>query len=198
MLGAKTGIKAVTNTRAQPIRLPTTGLAGGRPVQCGGFTLIEMVVVIFLIGIIASFATLSIGQQGDQRLKTEAQRLQHLIRLASDEAITQSREYALQIGKQGYSFLMLNKEGKFAPVSDDPMFRSREFDPDFHITLELNGDSVVFAEDQPPAQIFLLSSGEITPPFRLLMSDVDGQLGQYQIAIGDDGRSSLTTLAGSS
>lgn len=163
-----------------------------------GFTLIELVVVIFIIGLIAGFATLSISQQSDVRLQTEAQRLQHLIRLASDEAITQTREYALQIGKEGYSFLVMGKEGKFVPVKDDAMFRAREFDPDFRVQLELNGEAVSFEADQAPPQIFILSSGEIAPTFRLLLTDVDGAMGQYQIAIGDDGRSALTVLSGAS
>lgn len=160
------------------------------------FTLIELVVVLFIIGIVASFATLSIGQQGDARLQTEAKRLQHLIRLASDEAISQTREYALQIGKNGYAFLVLDKDGKFAPIKDDQMFRAREFDPDIQVKLELNGEAVTFADDQAPPQIYLLSSGEIAPLFRLLLTDVDGVMGQYQIAVGDDGRTSLTTLSG--
>ena len=159
-----------------------------------GFTLIELIVVIVIIGIVATFASLSIGSFGDARLSDEAKRLQHLIRLASDEAITQAREYAIQINQQGYSFQVLGKEGKFVPIKDDPLFRAREFDPDIRVKLELNGEAVSFGGDQPPAQIYLLSSGEIAPNFRLLLSDADGVLGQYQIAVAEDGRTALTTL----
>lgn len=166
------------------------------PRHQAAFTLLELIVVIFIVGLMAGFATLSLNQQSDVRLQTEAQRLHHLIQLASDEAITQSREYALQIGKEGYSFLMLDKEGKFTPLKDDAIFHPREFDPDFKIHLELNGEAVEFNPEQAPPQIYILSSGEIAPNFKLLLNDVDGLLGQYQIAIGEDGRSQLTTLSG--
>ena len=57
--------------------------------QQAGFTLLEMMVVVVIIGIIMSFATLSIGG-GDRRadeLKREAQRFMALLELASSEAI---------------------------------------------------------------------------------------------------------------
>jgi len=160
-----------------------------------GFTLIELVVVIFIIGMVASFATISIGQQGDARLQTESKRLQHLLRLASDEAITQTREYAFEINGEGYSFLVMDKEGKFVPIKDDSLFRQRNFDPDIRVKLELNGESVEFSSEQASPRIYLLSSGEIAPYFSLLLSDVDGLMGQYQIAVGADGRTELTTLS---
>jgi len=112
-----------------------------------GFTLIELMVVVAIIGIVISFAGISLGQQSDERLETEAKRIHQLIKMASDEAIMQSREYALRFAKQDYMFLVLDQEvGKFVPMDSDKMFRLREFDPDYRLRLEVEGEEVELVE----------------------------------------------------
>lgn len=78
-----------------------------RPLS-SGFTLMELLVVLVLVGIVASLATLSIGDGAERQLRTETQRLVGVLRLARDELlITGDAERALGLRRDGYSFLQL-------------------------------------------------------------------------------------------
>ena len=59
----------------------------------------ELLVVLVLVGIVASLATLSIGDGAERQLRTETQRLVGVI--------TGSAERALGLRRDGYSFLEL-------------------------------------------------------------------------------------------
>ncbi|MES1954397.1 type II secretion system minor pseudopilin GspH [Salinisphaera hydrothermalis] len=107
-----------------------------------GFTLIEVLVVLVIIGIVLTFATLSVNPSGPgDRLDTAAQRLLALAQDAADEAILSSQTIGLQIGDQGYRFIRLTDRGwKTIDDSDSPL-RPRRLDDDIHIDrINNNGD----------------------------------------------------------
>ena len=166
--------------------------------HCKGFTLIELMVVIFIIGIISSFATLSVGQSHTRVLQDEVKRMQSLLTLASDEAVLQSEELAIEVYRNGYRFMFLaqSKDAwEWQPVQDNAIFRARCFPEGVELAAEIEGRSAALehfdctvaatdpekvkeekpasnkfskADDVPP-RIFLLSSGEMTP-FNLTLS----------------------------
>lgn len=147
--------------------------AGGRPLpkQFGhngksrGFTLIELMVVIVIIGLILSFGVLSIHSNEDKQVETEARRFAALVKLAGEESVMRAQELAVQLQRDGYTFLELSGTG-WVPVEDDErVFRPRELPKDITISGELNGEPVPFeatVEGQEP-RIFVFSSGEMTP-----------------------------------
>jgi len=137
-----------------------------RMVHSNGFTLFEIIVVVFIIGVIVSFASISIGQHGDRYVEDEAKRLHHLLRLASEEAVLGSQELSLLLTSTGYKFASLQGP-KWEPIIDDPFFREREFPQMVSVKLTVDEQDVNLGDSEKPAQIFLLSSGEITPPFSL-------------------------------
>ena len=76
-----------------------------------GFTLIELLVVMLLIGIILTFATLSLGDGGRGKLiDREARRLAALVELAGEDAVLSGRELGLYFDAAGYRFLTLDGE----------------------------------------------------------------------------------------
>jgi len=89
-----------------------------------GFTLLELLAVIVIIGIIISFASLSIGQNSSRIVQDEAERLHGLIQLAGEEAVLQGRELALEFDHDRYRFLELGKED-WQPVEEDDLLRER-------------------------------------------------------------------------
>ena len=150
------------------------------PARTRGFTLMELIVVVFIIGISLSFVTISLNQHSDRQVEDAVKRLHQLLRLAAEEAVMQSQEYSLMVTKTGYSFAALSLGGKWENVSDDAMLRQREFPENVRVELRIDQQQVGFEDSETPGQIYILSSGELTP-FQLLVKTED------EIAYGIEG-----------
>lgn len=70
-----------------------------------GFSLLEVLVVVFIVGVLATMFTLSIGVTGgDRQLDTEVDRLIAVVDLAREEAVVQGRELGLHFYTNSYEF----------------------------------------------------------------------------------------------
>lgn len=90
---------------------PTTirRFAPGLRSQASGFTLLEILVVVAIVGIFIGVVTLSTDLVSfDRQMEREARRIESLIRLASEEALLQSQDLGLQFHTDGYSFVTYN------------------------------------------------------------------------------------------
>jgi len=132
-----------------------------------GFTLFEIIVVVFIIGVIVTFGSLSISQHSERYVEDEAKRIHHLMRLATEEAILNAQEMSFLINSEGYSFAQLVGP-KWEPIEGDKFFRSREFPENLNVKMMVYDQEVNLNDSEKPVQIYLLSSGEVTP-FRLIL-----------------------------
>ncbi len=142
-----------------------------------GFTLIEILAVLMIVGVILSVAVIRIGGDGQERiLRDEAERLSAVSRLVAEKAILDAREFGVRISPAGYQVLSFSGEAWRVPPADR-VFRERVWPDWFHIQFMLEGERVVLTttedEAEAPPQILFLSSGEITP-FRVALSNDDG------------------------
>ncbi|WP_455211329.1 type II secretion system minor pseudopilin GspH [Kaarinaea lacus] len=138
-----------------------------------GFTLIELMTVVFIIGMILTFASISVGQHSDQTLEEEAKRLHYLIKLASEESVLRSTSMAMEFSKEGYQFVQFAGD-QFVPLEGDKLFRKREFPGDMEIEMELYGQTVSFEDQERVPRIYILSSGEMTE-FKISLRLEDSQ-----------------------
>ena len=132
-----------------------------------GFTLLEILIVVLIMGMMATFAVLSIGGRAlDDRMDTEARRLDELLLLAADEAVLQGVELGFVYTTDGYAFLTL-KDGEWIPVPNFESLRPRTLADPFYLELRVEDRPVPPVKmDEPKEklkpQVTLLSSGEST------------------------------------
>ena len=74
-------------------------------VRAGGFTLLELLVVLAIAGVLLSVASLSFAPVEARRLEEEAERLALLFRLAQDESRASGRPLAWRADARGYRFV---------------------------------------------------------------------------------------------
>ena len=158
------GILIKTSNKRYNLRKPSS--------SCRGFTLLELMVVIVIVGIMFSFLALSLNTSSpEESIKKEAQRLDQLIQLALEEAILRGEEYAIVFKPDSYQFARLTGRD-WQLIDDDRILRQRTLPNDIILELEIEKTNLALLndpEDKNPdkiePQIFLLSSGEITPEF---------------------------------
>lgn len=150
-----------------------------------GFTLIEILLVLVLLSV-ASIAVIStLPQKSSDAAKQQALSLYHRIQLLNEEAILSGRDYGLRVDekKSTYSLMALNSEG-WQKLDDDQIPAQTELPDALALVLELGGnswqdqdrlfkpgslfDEEMFAEQDeektlPPPQVFIMSSGEVSP-----------------------------------
>jgi general secretion pathway protein H len=196
---------------------PSEGTIGARRVS--GFTLVEILVVLVIIGVVIAVALLSFGILGDGRgLDREARRMSALIEMAADEAMIQGRDYGLEILQGGYRFVEYDPLiDQWHEVIGDDLLRARtleegsEFElfiEDHKVLLETKAESLDenvddederkrdLADDYLP-HILILSSGDVTPFELTLQRFVDRSevtlsmslAGELEINRGDEDES---------
>lgn len=137
--------------------------------RSSGFTLLELLVVLVLIGIIISFAVLSVGDGGRQeRLRQEAQRIASLFDLVGEEAVLRSLEFGVVLQRGGYTFVVY--EGSdWVPVTGDDLLREHTLPEGVELALFMDGLEVslkprsAMPEEAVIPQLLFFSSGERTP-----------------------------------
>jgi general secretion pathway protein H len=89
-----------------------------RAARSGGFTLLEMLVVLVIAGLLVSLASLTLTRNPRTDLNEEAQRLALLFESAGDEAQVRARPIAWQPVSGGFRFDIRTDDG-WRPLRDD-------------------------------------------------------------------------------
>jgi general secretion pathway protein H len=94
-------------------------LMAAPPYAQRGFSLIELLVVIVIIGLLSTVAVLSMADPRG-RISGDADRFAGRVRAARDAAIISGRPVALWVSATGYGFEK-RQSGQWEPVSDGPL-----------------------------------------------------------------------------
>lgn len=133
-----------------------------------GFSLLELMVVLVIMALLFSFTTLTIqtDDPADQ-IREEAVRFDRLVELLLNEAILRGEDYGIAFDNRQYQFMRYT-EGKWLPL-EDRILRLREMPGEVEIEVALEATEIVLDNandaDEIKPQVFVLSSGEITPDF---------------------------------
>lgn len=170
----------------------------------GGFTLIEVLVVVVIISVVIAGALLSIGTTGrDSELERERDRLSSLCDYVRERAELQTLEYGLRVTPGSYQFVVYdNRTRQWGEDIVDPTLALHRLPAGLALTLVVEGRKVILKEpdksgklkdevDDLTPQVMLFSSGDISD-FELTLarpqagrSVVFSDAGDGSVAVGE-------------
>lgn len=127
-----------------------------------GFTLIEMLLVVVIIGILITMTVIGLrGASIQEQLDREAERLLALIELNQQAGLMRSETRGIAFTESGYDFRILENDEWAVPADD--LLKPRELPAGMTFMLTVEGEITKLDEkvpDQP--QVLMLPGGETT------------------------------------
>lgn len=161
--------------------------------QQTGFTLIEIMLVLALMGLMISVVSYTaLGTNSYDKVNQQAKRFQFVFDMASDYAILNQVQLGIRIDEEEstYTYVALDDDDEWVELTGQKLFESHQLPEDMTLQLFLDDlpwqqeeqlfDRSLFDEElsvsdegveigneedivPPPPQLFLLSSGDLTP-----------------------------------
>ena len=179
---AKWGRKATILKINQEVTIETysplckRGARGDLKKLSNGFTLLELLIVLVIVGITLGMVTLKVMPDDQQILQNDAQRIASLLQLARDEAIVRNHPIAFEAESDRYRFLMYN-DNAWQLLKQDELLRERTFKKS-PVTLGIQPTS-----SEPGSSIRIIFGREpVDKPFDLTLS-----IEQARVVIHADG-----------
>ncbi len=167
--------------------------------RAAGFSLIELLVVVAIIGLFAGVAMLSLGVLGsDRELERETLRLRSLIDVLMEEAVLETRDYGVMFTESGYRFFIYDyRQLNWLDPAGDYFLSAHDLSEPLAMALTMDDRKIVLESEfvphllqEPEPQVILLASGGITPFEAEFYRDPDG--GRYVLTGTLDGSLEVT------
>jgi general secretion pathway protein H len=155
------------------------------PRNSTGFTLLEILTVIVIVGVLISVTTLSVGVLGrDSEMRDQAERVWAVLNQAKEECELQGFDVGMRVGLNKYDFLRFDsREQRWRGIEYDDLFAARQLPGGLRFRLWIEGREVILSErdadaessvdsgspadegddatDELPPHIMVLSSGDV-------------------------------------
>ncbi|MFZ2314124.1 MAG: type II secretion system minor pseudopilin GspH [Gammaproteobacteria bacterium] len=164
-----------------------------------GFTLIEILVVLFIISIVTSVALLSISRNQNKQLESFTNELTQIVSLAEEQAMLQPIVLGLSLHGQTFQFATLkndvtaDKKNKWT-LFQDTILGKQAIPEDIQVGVEVGNQLASSDEaDKTNPQIIISTNGDITP-FTIYIGK-RGEKPRYMITGDADGNVSNKVLS---
>ncbi|ABX47339.1 general secretion pathway protein H [Shewanella baltica OS195] len=170
-----------------------------------GFTLMEVMLVILLMGLTAAAVTMSIGNSGPQQaLDRTARQFIAATEMVLDETVLSGQFIGIVIEKTSYQFVFY-KDGKWEPLDKDRLLSEKQMEPGVVMNLVLDGLPLVQDDEEddswfeepliepsaddkkkhPEPQVMLFPSGEMSAFELTFITKTDKGQQAEALVVGD-------------
>lgn len=178
-------------TGISPIRHSTLGGGGA---ACAGFTLVEILVVVVIIGVISAGLLLSVSLTGrDHDLEHETERLVALFAYAREQAELQTRDFGVMFQDDGYEFLVYDtRRAQWRGVFEDDALTERKLPDGLDFKLTVDARPVVLkrpkdAKDKTP-QVMIMANGDLST----FAATIERDNGVRSVTVNQDDKGEVT------
>ena len=130
------------------------------PRRCRGFTLLELMIVLVLIGVLMGMVSFATGSSPARQARQEAHAFAGLIRQLREQAVLDGQEHGVRLSDAGYRAMRLGARGW------EPLSRMYPWPDALLPRLSSDGYPESLGTEDGPPQLLMLSSDE-TSPFSL-------------------------------
>ncbi len=170
------------------------------PRQTQGFTLIEILVVLFIISIVTTVALLSISRNENTQIESFANELTQSLTLAEEQAMLQPVVLGLALDGKSFQFTSLETTGAekkkaWVPMEDNVLGK-HNIPSNLEVSIKVGDASKEDAdedENHDKPKVIISTNGDITP-FSIYVGK-KGQLPRYVITGDADGNVTNKSLS---
>ena len=162
------------------------GMKHGPPRTSRGFTLVETLVVVIIVGVLVTLVTVNLAGDSRARLRADAETLARRLAHAQDEALLTGVRVAWRGDEAGYRFLAVATDGGWEAVERDDALRPRNWTQGVRLaSIDRSGRALA----GEPLIVFRASG--LNEPYRVVLAD-----GAERASIESDGlRAPFITFA---